>query len=159
MEAQANTREVLESKYRTAVVLGVAMVLSVVVYAVVVEVLVSRVEAFSAPLPIEGMDTIRYGFIAIAIIEALVIGQVRKAMLGGFGSGRVLVGSSECIERIFKAQVVSLALCDTIALYGMVLFLISASVWDFYLFALISMAAFAAYFPRRSRWKQWAGLL
>ena len=52
-------------------------------------------------------------------------------------------------------SIISFALCESIAIYGLVLFLINGGRPEFYLFLLVALAAFAIHFPRFGRWQEW----
>jgi hypothetical protein len=53
------------------------------------------------------------------------------------------------------ATVITYALCESIAIYGLILFLIGGSRFDFYTFLILSLIYFAAYFPRHHQWEEW----
>ena len=53
------------------------------------------------------------------------------------------------------AAVITYALCETPAIFGLVLFFLGRNSSDFYLFMLCSLFYFAVYFPKFSRWEEW----
>ena len=59
-------------------------------------------------------------------------------------------------QRLFTLSIVRLAICQAIALFGVVLFLLGGRWADFYGFAVVSLGAFLFNFPRRSQWEEWA---
>ena len=57
------------------------------------------------------------------------------------------------VPRLLTASIVALAMCEAIAIYGLVLFLLGGRRADFYGFAAFALVGFAVYFPRRSQWE------
>jgi hypothetical protein len=49
---------------------------------------------------------------------------------------------------------VCLALAESIAVYGLILFLLGREPLDFYFFLLVSLLSFTLAFPRLDRWRQ-----
>jgi hypothetical protein len=58
------------------------------------------------------------------------------------------------IQRLRGLTLVGLALADAIAIYGLILFLLSRVRQDFYFLFLLSVLGFALAFPRRDRWRE-----
>lgn len=59
------------------------------------------------------------------------------------------------VQRLVSFTVISLALCETVAIYGLVIFLINGSSLDFYLFLALSFVFIIIHFPRYSQWEDW----
>ncbi len=82
--------------------------------------------------------------------------------LAGLGLARFLQRSilerpaSPVSALLTTAALVALALCEAIAIYGFVLFLLTGRASDYYLFAALSAVGFALYFPRREAWQEQA---
>jgi F0F1-type ATP synthase membrane subunit c/vacuolar-type H+-ATPase subunit K len=81
--------------------------------------------------------------------------------LAGFGFARflqrsILEKTAAPAPGLTTAAVVALALCEAVALYGFVLFLLTGRASDYYLFAAVSVVGFARYFPRREVWEEQA---
>jgi hypothetical protein len=53
------------------------------------------------------------------------------------------------------ASVLSFAFCESVAVFGLALFLMSGEPSDFYLFLLISLIFFAVSFPQYGGWEEW----
>jgi hypothetical protein len=53
------------------------------------------------------------------------------------------------------AAVITYALCEAPAIFGLVLFFLGRNSSDFHLFLLCSLFYFAVYFPKFSRWEEW----
>jgi hypothetical protein len=50
---------------------------------------------------------------------------------------------------------VTYALCESIAIYGLILFLIGGRRFDFYSLVILSLIFFAVTFPRYAQWEEW----
>jgi len=55
--------------------------------------------------------------------------------------------------RLLIADIVTAALCESVAIYGLVMFLLVRQIADFYTLVFISLAYFLYFFPRYSQWK------
>ena len=138
----------LSQAYRTTVILAVAMIVSILVYAGVVE-LLPRLARGSAPAAEpETVELLRKIFRGLGLANFLAL-----AWLGS--RGRRPVG--EAVARLAKLKTlttVGLALAESIALYGLVLFLLSRDSIDFYYLLLVSLLSFIVVFPRHDRFRE-----
>jgi len=144
----------LRKLYRTTVFIGLAMMASLVVYYIVVAVIESRNEQFSgyAPVPQNVFTILRYVLLGMTAVEFFIIRVLNTAML----SAKIPNASAAApISLLMSASVVTFALCESVAVYGLVLFLIQGSTTDFYLFLMISLLFFTVYFPKYSKWEEW----
>ncbi len=106
------------------------------------------------------LDLLRYIFLGVAIVEFFVIRVMRRIILSGGGRISGLSGRedpfSAKVRRLFTAAIITFAFCESVGIYGLVLFLVGGNSSDFYLFLFLSLALFALYFPRYSQWEEWA---
>ena len=58
-------------------------------------------------------------------------------------------------SRLLTSSIVTHALCEVVAIYGLALFMMTRDISDFYLFGLISLTGFAIYLPRFSQWEKY----
>jgi len=86
------------------------------------------------------MELLRYGLAAVALMTSIGILVARKWWQPDERHDPVLGGDSEQgkkqSQRKFTVWLVSIAMVDSIALYGLVLFFLSGQRMDFYLFAV-----------------------
>ncbi len=105
-------------------------------------------------------EFLRYVFLGVTIVEFFVITFMRRIILSGEGGTSGLSNRGAPlrakVQRLFTATIVTFAFCESVGIYGLVLFLIGGSTFDFYLFLFLSLALFALYFPRYSQWEEWA---
>jgi hypothetical protein len=145
--------ESLRKGHRTAFVIGWLMILSVLVYAGVVEYLTRSNAPFGgfAPLPENVFKKLRLVLLGVCLLDFAFIPFLRNRVLSVQNrAGTPLVG------RLLTVLMISFALCESIAIYGFILFLMNGARQEFYLFFFLSLIAFAIHFPRYERWQEWA---
>jgi len=150
MEAESDK---LRNAYRTAVIIGIAMMGSVLVYVVVAEML------RNLPTPWKGIvftadrqeyHYVRYGLLALGILIPLVVVKISTAVIL---SPEKLANP---IPVLITHSVIVYAACETAGIFGLVLFLLAGNIIDMYIFAGISLAFSMIFFPRFSRWQELA---
>ncbi len=62
---------------------------------------------------------------------------------------------SSKIQKLFSATIITYALCESVAIFGLVLFLTGGETFDFYLFIALSLTFFAVHFPRYGQWEEY----
>ena len=142
----------LKTAYKTTVLIGIAMVASVVMYIVVAEVLRNsnpqwRGVAFSTKDAL--YDYLRIALFALSIVFPIVIRILRGILL-------TPEKLADPAPTLISYSIIIFALCESPAIYGLVLFLLAGNIMDMYIFAAISLALFALFFPRYSRWTELA---
>jgi F0F1-type ATP synthase membrane subunit c/vacuolar-type H+-ATPase subunit K len=138
--------EEVRRTYREAAIVCGAMVASVLIYAVVVEVL----RTGRSPDGTGGgahVDLLRYAFYFLAGIEGLAIPFVRRAVEAGPAAGGSL------LARLRAGALVTASLAEVPAVLGLVLALLAGSRLDFYLLAGWSLLLQVFHFPRQERWE------
>jgi hypothetical protein len=94
------------------------------------------------------VDLLRYLFFTIAIVEFIFIRFLRSHMISG-------PSSPAKIQKLFSMTIITYALCESIAIYGLLLFFVGGKRFDFYSLMILSLIFFAVYFPRYPQWKEW----
>ena len=156
---ESRSMDELKRGYRLAVIIAVSMIASLLAYGAVVEILKREYAPFEGFSPFPEVEFLRYALFGIAIAEFFLIRFIRNLIL----SQRVPVKtassqgniSSPAIQRLYTETVITCALCESVAIYGLVLFLIAGSSADFYTFLVLSLIYFAVYFPRYDQWERW----
>ena len=136
---------------RQAQLIGGMLVLTVPVFAFVVEMLRTNQAPFLGFSPKAPLGLLRFVFATMAVLILVIVNFVRKQIVAGPAAGRAPLP-----QRLLTASIVALAMCEAIAIYGVVLFLLGGQRGDFYGFAAFALLGFAVYFPRRSQWEAWA---
>ncbi len=148
--------DALKGAHRQATLIGVAMICSLFIYVIVVKSIKSY---FQGMAPLFIVDILRYLFFGLAFVEFFLIRFLRKRLLsfnGGAGdSSHQEEARSPMIQRLLIVTIISYALCESVAIYGLILFFIGGSRLDFYTFLILSLICFAVYFPRYNQWEEW----
>jgi F0F1-type ATP synthase membrane subunit c/vacuolar-type H+-ATPase subunit K len=139
--------EDLKRVYRLATILGIAMISSLFIYALIVEFIKVKVN-ININFPSSMVDLLRYVFFGIAIGEFLLITFLRSRMVSG-------APSLAKIQKLLSMTILTYALCESVAIYGLILFLIGGRRFDFYSLMILSLIFFAIYFPRYAQWEEW----
>ena len=126
----------VEAAYRNAAIICGAMAASTVLYALVVAV----ISAFQAPFggfdPGAQPSILRSALWTMALVEAGLIGFVRRALLARSRSE----GAAAQARRLITTAVVTAALAEVPAILGLVLFMLWGLSGDFYALFALSLA-------------------
>jgi hypothetical protein len=79
---------------------------------------------------------LKYAFLAIAATQFGIIKLVQKIL------------PAKSVDNLPQAAIVTFALCEAVAILGLVLFLLGGNFLDFYVFMLISLGFFYLFFPK-----------
>ena len=124
-----------------------ALVASVLIYAVAVEVLRTRLPPGGAA-PGVNADLLRYAFYLLAGIEGLAIPFLRRAVEAAPGD------RASVLARLRTGALVAAALAEAPAVMGLALFVLAGRRSDFYLLAGWSLLLHLVHFPRQERWEE-----
>jgi len=134
----------LKARYLAVNFIGLAMIASVFVYAGAVEVIKWQWAPFAgfAGLKPHTAGLLKYIFLAIAAAQYGAIKVVMKIL------------PAKSVDNLPLAAIISFALCESVALLGLVLFLLAGNSLDFYIFMLISLWFFYLFYPKYEQWEQ-----
>ena len=146
----------LKSSYRKAVFLWVAMVFSLFGYAFVVEIMRINPGFLHRPSLFPETETWRYIFVFLAIAQFFLIGFIRNQTLSAIQARKHNNNghTPETVSKLLNASIVTNALCELVAVYGLVLFFLAKDPLDFYVFMVLSFMYFAFYFPGYAQWEK-----
>jgi len=141
----------LRKAYRITVIIGLAMMASLVIFLIVVSVLPqSGVVPDGQNKPVTESDVVFYICLAISVLIFLLIRSVGSVILNGRGTA-----GAPLIQRLQTAAIITFALSEVPAILGLVLFFLGRSRTDFHIFLLFSLFLFTIYFPKFSQWEEW----
>ena len=142
----------LETGRRVAAMIYGAMMGSVLLYAVAVEVVNISQAPFSgfAGAALEPM--VRYALWGVALVQVMLILVVRRTLLAK--APGPAPGAS--VAKLITVAIVTAGLAEIPAILGLVLFMVSGLRADFYALLTLSLALLATWFPRLESWREWA---
>jgi len=144
----------LKKKYNQTKLIYVLIIGSVLVYALVVEFVKRNTNFMSNEKPESDFDSFRYILYALCMATFFAIRFLRKYMLS-----KPRQSSFEYVMtqsgKLATTDIITAALCETVAIYGLVLFFIGKRIGDFYALLMLSLLYFAICFPRYSAWEEW----
>ena len=140
---------------RRAQLIGVALVSSIVVYVFVLRVIAARHAPFIGFAPALDLRLLRVVFALVALVDLAMLRFVTSSVLEAARSATTAVGGASVAARLLTLSIARLAICEAIAVLGVVLFLLGGRWADFSGFAVASLAALVFNFPRRAQWEDW----
>ena len=140
----------LARHYRITRTIGAAMIASLLVYAVAVEIIRARFAPFEGFARFPQWEVLRYAFVGLAVADAVLI-RILKARLLAVRPAGSAPGAA-----LQTTSVVTFALCEVVGLWGVVPFVVAGSAVDFYFFLVLSLLLFGVHFPRWDQWQEWA---
>jgi F0F1-type ATP synthase membrane subunit c/vacuolar-type H+-ATPase subunit K len=146
----------VESRFRTARVIHAAIVVSLVIYVVLIHVLagVRDWKGTAATPAVAGV--MRWVFYSLGAAEFLGVLVARSRLL----SSDALVeigrrsGRDPALRELQSRMVILLAIAESIAVYGLILFVLTARLADFYLLWVPALVAVLALTPQREVWTE-----
>jgi hypothetical protein len=143
----STTLTTLKARYLAVNFIGLAMIASVFVYAGVAELIKWRWAPFAgfARLDAPTVSLLKYAFLALAAAQYGIIKAIQKITL------------AKSVANLPQAAIITFALCESVAILGLVLFLLAGNALDFYVFMVISLGFFYLFFPKYEQWEQLVG--
>ena len=148
--------DALKSSYRKSVFIWLDMVLGVFIYALAVEIMRMKSAFHKTTSPFQEGGLPVFILLSFAIITFFLIKSIRNQILKSSGNP---AGSknplSPKVARLLKASLISNAICELVAIYGLLLFLPTKNPFDFYILMVLALIYFAFSFPRYTQWEEW----
>jgi len=139
----AGSLTTLKARYLTVNFIGLAMIVAVFVYAGVVELIKWQMAPFTgfARLDPGTAGLLKYVFLALAAAQYGIIKFVQKIM------------PAKSADHLPQTAIITFALCESVAVLGLALFLLAGQAIDFYIFMVISLGFFYLFFPKYEQWE------
>jgi hypothetical protein len=140
----ARSAVALKARYLAVNFIGLAMIAGVFVLAGVVELIKWQWAPFAgfAGFTPRQTDLLRYIFLAMAAVQFGAIKLVQKIV------------PAKSVDNLPQAAIITFALCEAVAVLGLVLFLVGGNSMDFNIFMLISLGFFHLFYPRYKQWEK-----
>jgi hypothetical protein len=134
----------LKTRYLAVNFIGLAMIASVFVYAGVVEWIKWQWAPFAGFFQLAPAQAtlLKYIFLAFAAVQYGVIKFVQKIV------------PARSVDNLPQAAIITFALAESVAVFGLVLFLLTGNSLDFYIFMLISLSFFYLFYPKYDDWEK-----
>jgi hypothetical protein len=139
-------RDELAKACRTAQMIGGALLVSLGLYVVVIDQIRRTRAPFGGFAPAVPHDLLRWIFAALALANLGLARALQRSILAN--------AALPPVGRLLNAAIAALALCEAIAIYGFVLFILAGRPSDYYVFAAVAVVGFVLYFPRREAWEE-----
>ena len=145
-------------RFRTTAIVWLAMLLSVVMYAFLVEGFHRGWIGSGQPVETINGDQIHLILLGLAVLSFVAAGAVKTMMLKGLDS-ELGTGPfpAEAGRRLQAATIVAAAISESIAIMGLVEYLLIRRHSSFYLFVALALVSFLVHAPRVSQWMRHAG--
>lgn len=140
----------VKQAFRVNKIIAMAMVASLGVYALIVEVLRGQQESFPGCAP-ESAQHLPDIFMIVALIIIVVITKARKTLLKISPADEI----ETKIRKLTTATVVTFALSEVPVLLGLILFLLGGYVKEFYMLLTLSALMMGLHFPKADHWAVW----
>lgn len=155
----------LRAAYRIAVIIGLAFMAGVLIYAVIVGLFENGTITLAGEAGLTGttLEVVKFAMIGIAgilfplmrFLSSKIMNAGADQMRQGSDPSSHEAGAPTEFGPLTTSTIITYALCEVPAIFGLVLYFIGRNSTDFYLFFLISMFFFATNFPKFSQWEEW----
>ncbi len=150
----AREREALEKGMRVIWIIWGAMFASLGIYIIVGHMVIDKIKI--AELPSETFSLLRNVLYVVALVELALIPFIRKMMLKGFAKGGQLssgqalpgTGNHPAIAQYAFLTIVTLALAESVAIYGLPLLFLGMDLQSLYILTALSAAAMIVHCPK-----------
>jgi F0F1-type ATP synthase membrane subunit c/vacuolar-type H+-ATPase subunit K len=146
----------LRRGYVTSVVLGILMIINLLIYIVIVELIKINFAPFQGFSDFPQVDTLKYVLLGVAIADFGLLYFIRRIIVKKLQEGDLR--REEIVERLMPLSLIIYALCESIAIYGLILFLLAGNSLNFYIFLILCLVCLGIYFPRYGQWEKLAKL-
>jgi F0F1-type ATP synthase membrane subunit c/vacuolar-type H+-ATPase subunit K len=133
----------LQQQFKTTNYIGLAMIASVFIYAIIVFCIDKGYLPYKAQpgTNIGTFTAIKYILLALAILHYFVIRFFQKF-------------SIKSTAYLPPAAIITFALCEAVSIYGLVLFFFTGNANDFFIFMAISLLYFYLFYPKYADWER-----
>ncbi|MGH9462466.1 MAG: hypothetical protein ACRD1X_14725 [Vicinamibacteria bacterium] len=148
------------SAYRRTAVIGGAMMSTLLVYTVVALAIASTSDPFEGFASLDDGGLLRNVLLGLSLLQVVTIKIIRdRALQSPDPSSGVPTGKpgsrSQLVSRLVSTSIVTFAFAESIAMYGLVLFLLNGDSTDLYIFLGLSILTFIMFFPKYHQWEEW----
>ncbi len=136
--------------FRTTTLVCGAIIAGIFLYALIVELVKSRMGFFSGLSRPSHARLLVFIFYGLAIVAILLTRILNRSLMKGISGDR----PEERTLRLSRAAVITAVVAEIPALLGFVLFLLTGSSRNFYYLLFVSLVLEFIFFPRRRAWQE-----
>lgn len=140
----------IRRSFRQTVIISGTMAASLLVYALVHEVIKAAIKPFLGFLQVSNIQTLRFLFYGAAVAVIILTRLLNRALL----RDRPEEGPFAFADRLARVTMLTAALSEIPVVLGFVFFILTGSSRDFYYLFLVSLILEFMYFPRRRAWQE-----
>ncbi len=145
-----DTQVDFSKEHRTTVIIAWAMMGSLFVYPLIVELIRTRYVPFQGFSPY-GADHLKDPLLGAALLVLVAVRVVRSQIL----KVNPPADLRTLVNKLRISVIVTFALCEIPTILGLVLFFNGGHHKEFYFLAALSTAAMIIYFPKHHYWQAW----
>jgi hypothetical protein len=138
----------LKKAFRSTTLASGAVIVTLFIYAVIVEVIKSELKPFTGFLLMADKQVLRYLSYGLAILVVVLTRILGRTWLKGNPGEAPQV----FIQKLSRAAVLTAVLAEVPAVLGFVFFLLTGAARDFYYLLFVSLFLEFMYFPRTKTW-------
>jgi hypothetical protein len=136
--------------FRQTVIISGALTASLLVYAIMLEIIKTTLAPFPGFLQIAGGQMMRYFFYGVAVLVIILTRLLSRTPLrSGPEEGPFVF-----INKLARAAILIAAVSEIPAVLGFIFFIMTGTSRDFYFLFLVSLILEFLYFPRRRVWEE-----
>lgn len=149
----------LRNAQKGALIISFAFIFTLVIYAGLAEFFLGDLDLGKG---FSGLSFLRYILMAVAAVEVVLMVVIKNLILSGKANFMQKPGlekdsskpdEGEFINRLRSAHIITYALCESIAIYGLILFMLGKNKTEFYAFLGVSLFLMLVHFPKYDDWK------
>jgi hypothetical protein len=149
----------LRNAQKVALIISFAFIFTLVIYAGLAEFFLGDLDLGKGS---SDLSILRYIFMAVAAIEVFMMVIIKNRILSGETKIIQQPGpekdtskpnEGEFINRLRSAHIITYALCESIAIYGLILFMLGKDKTEFYAFLGVALFLMLVHFPKYEDWK------
>jgi hypothetical protein len=149
----------LQQQFKITNYIGLAMMGSIFIFAFLVLAIDKGYFAFlesgNQKVDIALVTKIKYLFLLISLGIFLIIKFMKNTILRFFQK-QYSQSQYPVVLPLFASALLVFALCETISIYGLVLFILSRNPTDFFIFMAISLLYFYLFYPKYADWERFS---
>ncbi len=141
----------LRKTYRIAVMVNAAVIGTLILYAVLIEILRGQMPSSQDLSQASNVNLLRYALYGVAALNIFIVRIVRRRLLRKPSSEE----EGTLSLMLLRTSIITAAFCEIPAVLGFCLFLFMGSVRDYYQLAGVSFIMVFLHFPRYGSWQDW----